>query len=35
VVGSALVRRLGEGGVDGLRALTAELAGAVHAARDR
>jgi tryptophan synthase alpha chain len=33
VVGSALVRRLGEGGVDGLRALTAELAAAVHAAR--
>ena len=32
VVGSALVRRLGEGGVDGLRALTAELAGAVHTA---
>jgi tryptophan synthase alpha chain len=33
VVGSALVRRLGEGGVAGLRALTAELAAAVHAAR--
>jgi tryptophan synthase alpha chain len=33
VVGSALVRRLGEGGVDGLRALTAELAAAVHGAR--
>jgi tryptophan synthase alpha chain len=35
VVGSALVRRLGEGGVDGLRTLTAELAAAVHGARDR
>jgi tryptophan synthase alpha chain len=33
VVGSALVRRLGEDGVDGLRALTAELAAAVHGAR--
>jgi tryptophan synthase alpha chain len=33
VVGSALVRRLGEAGLDGLHALTAELAGAVHAAR--
>jgi tryptophan synthase alpha chain len=33
VVGSALVRRLGEGGVDGLHALTAELAAAVHGAR--
>jgi tryptophan synthase alpha chain len=33
VVGSALVRRLGEAGVDGLRALTAELAAAVHHAR--
>jgi tryptophan synthase alpha chain len=33
VVGSALVRRLGETGLDGLHALTAELAGAVHAAR--
>jgi tryptophan synthase alpha chain len=35
VVGSALVRRLGEDGVDGLRALTAELAAAVHGARGR
>ena len=35
VVGTALVRRLGRGGVDGLRALTAELATAVHAARAR
>jgi tryptophan synthase alpha chain len=34
VVGSALVRRLGDAGVDGLRTLTAELAGAVHAARN-
>jgi tryptophan synthase alpha chain len=33
VVGSALVRRLDEAGVDGLAALTAELATAVHAAR--
>jgi tryptophan synthase alpha chain len=32
IVGTALVRRLGEGGVDGLRALTAELAAAVHTA---
>jgi tryptophan synthase alpha chain len=35
VVGSALVRRLGEGGIDGLHALTAELAAAVHGARGR
>jgi tryptophan synthase alpha chain len=35
VVGSALVRRLGEDGVDGLRALTGELAAAVHGARGR
>ena len=34
VVGSALVRRLGDAGVDGLRTLTAELAAAVHAARN-
>jgi tryptophan synthase alpha chain len=33
IVGTALVRRLGEGGIDGLRALTAELAAAVHGAR--
>jgi tryptophan synthase alpha chain len=33
IVGTALVRRLGEGGVDGLRDLTAELAAAVHTAR--
>jgi len=32
IVGTALVRRLGEGGLDGLRALTAELAAAVHEA---
>jgi tryptophan synthase alpha chain len=32
IVGTALVRRLGEGGLDGLRALTAELAAAVHTA---
>jgi tryptophan synthase alpha chain len=35
VVGSALVRRLGDAGVDGLRTLTAELATAVHGARAR
>jgi tryptophan synthase alpha chain len=35
VVGSALVRRLGDGGVDGLRDLTAELAAAVHTARQQ
>jgi tryptophan synthase alpha chain len=35
VVGSALVRRLGDAGVDGLRALTSELAAAVHGARAR
>jgi tryptophan synthase alpha chain len=35
VVGSALVRRLGEGGVDGLRDLTGELAAAVHTARQQ
>jgi tryptophan synthase alpha chain len=35
IVGSALVRRLGEGGVDGLRDRTAELAAAVHTARER
>jgi tryptophan synthase alpha chain len=33
IVGTALVRRLGEGGVGGLRDLTAELAAAVHTAR--
>jgi tryptophan synthase alpha chain len=33
IVGTALVRRLGEGGVEGVRALTAELAMAVHGAR--
>ena len=33
IVGTALVRRLGEAGVDGLAALTAELADAVHQAR--
>jgi tryptophan synthase alpha chain len=33
IVGSALVRRLGLDGVEGVRALTAELASAVHAAR--
>jgi tryptophan synthase alpha chain len=33
IVGTALVRRLGEAGVDGVRALTAELAAAVHGAR--
>jgi tryptophan synthase alpha chain len=33
IVGTALVRRLGEAGVDGVRALTAELASAVHGAR--
>jgi tryptophan synthase alpha chain len=35
IVGTALVRRLGEGGLDRLRALTAELAAAVHASRER
>ncbi|HEX8132328.1 MAG TPA: tryptophan synthase subunit alpha [Actinomycetes bacterium] len=35
IVGTALVRRLGEGGVDGLRDLTAELAAAVHTARQQ
>ena len=35
IVGTALVRRLGEGGLDGLRALTTELAAAVHASRER
>jgi len=30
IVGTALVRRLGEGGLDGLRDLTTELAAAVH-----
>jgi tryptophan synthase alpha chain len=34
IVGTALVRRLGEDGVEGVRALTAELAAAVHQARD-
>jgi tryptophan synthase alpha chain len=34
IVGSALVRRLSDAGVDGLRALTAELAAAVHTARE-
>ncbi|HZD67853.1 MAG TPA: tryptophan synthase subunit alpha [Actinomycetes bacterium] len=33
IVGTALVRRLGEQGVEGLRALTAELAAAVRGAR--
>jgi tryptophan synthase alpha chain len=33
VVGTALVKRLGEGGVEGVRALTAELAEAVRTAR--
>jgi tryptophan synthase alpha chain len=33
IVGTALVRRLGDEGLDGLRALTAELAEAVHTAR--
>jgi tryptophan synthase alpha chain len=32
IVGTALVRRLGDAGLDGLRALTAELADAVHTA---
>jgi tryptophan synthase alpha chain len=35
VVGSALARRLGDGGVDGLRDLTGELAAAVHTAREQ
>jgi tryptophan synthase alpha chain len=35
IVGTALVRRLGDGGLDGLRALTAQLAAAVHASRER
>jgi tryptophan synthase alpha chain len=33
IVGTALVRRLGEEGVDGVRALTTELAGAIRGAR--
>jgi tryptophan synthase alpha chain len=33
IVGTALVRRLGDAGLDGLRTLTAELAEAVHTAR--
>jgi tryptophan synthase alpha chain len=33
IVGTALVRRLGDGGLDGLTELTAELADAVHGAR--
>jgi tryptophan synthase alpha chain len=33
IVGTALVRRLGDAGLDGLRTLTAELADAVHTAR--
>jgi tryptophan synthase alpha chain len=33
IVGTALVRRLGEAGLPGLRALTAELADAVHTSR--
>jgi tryptophan synthase alpha chain len=33
IVGTALVRRLGDAGIDGLRSLTAELADAVHTAR--
>jgi tryptophan synthase alpha chain len=33
IVGTALVRRLGEAGLGGLRTLTAELADAVHTAR--
>jgi tryptophan synthase alpha chain len=35
IVGTALVRRLGDAGLDGLRALTAELADAVHTAARR
>jgi tryptophan synthase alpha chain len=35
IVGTALVRRLGDAGLDGLRTLTAELADAVHTARSR
>jgi len=33
IVGTALVRRLSDGGVEGVRSLTAELADAVHGAR--
>jgi tryptophan synthase alpha chain len=33
IVGTALVRRLGEGGVEGVRALTAELSSAIRATR--
>jgi tryptophan synthase alpha chain len=33
IVGTALVRRLGEQGVEGVHALTAELAAAVRSAR--
>ena len=33
IVGTALVRRLGQDGVEGVRALTAELAAAIHTAR--
>jgi tryptophan synthase alpha chain len=33
IVGTALVRRLGQHGVEGVRALTAELATAIHTAR--
>jgi tryptophan synthase alpha chain len=35
IVGTALVRRLGEAGVEGVRALTAELAAAIRGARAR
>jgi tryptophan synthase alpha subunit len=33
IVGTALVRRLADDGLDGLRAFTSELATAVHTAR--
>jgi tryptophan synthase alpha subunit len=33
IVGTAMVRALGDAGLDGLRALTTELADAVHTAR--
>jgi hypothetical protein len=33
IVGTALVRRLGEDGVEGVQALTAELATAIRGAR--
>ena len=35
IVGTALVRRLGEDGVEGVRALTADLASAIRGARAR